>query len=69
MVEHRSTASKTLLCSEHIVTNDESSSSEGASEGDTNGHDVYDADKELHMSDREGVKSSKQSPHGMHTHA
>ena len=39
MVEHRSTASKTLLRSEHVVTDDESISSEGASEGDNDEND------------------------------
>ena len=68
MVEHGSTAYNTLLRSEHIVTDNESSSSEGASEGDTNKRDGYNADKDLPMSDKEGVKSSKQSPHSTHTH-
>ena len=39
MVEHGSTASKTLLRSEHVVTDDESISSEGASEGDNDEND------------------------------
>ena len=39
MVEHGSTASKTLLRSENVVTDDESPSSEGASEGNTDKHD------------------------------
>ena len=68
MIEHESTSSKTLLHSDNIVTEYESSSSEGASEGDTNKHNGYDADEELPMSDQEGVKSSKLSPHGTHTH-
>ena len=44
-------ASKTLLPSEHIFTYNESSSSEGGSEGGTNKHNGYDIDKELPMSD------------------
>ena len=68
MVEHRSGASKTLLRFEHVVTDNESSSSEGASEGDTYEHDRYNADKEITMSDQEGVISSKRSPHGTHSH-
>ena len=51
MIEHRSTASKTLLLTDHVVTNNESKSSEGASEGDTNEYDEYDAGEELPMSD------------------
>ena len=54
-VDHGSTASKTLLRSDHIVTDNELSSSEGGSEEDINKHDWYDADKELPMSDQEGV--------------
>ena len=69
MVEHGITASKTLLRSEHVVTDDESPSSEGASEGDTEEYDGYDADEGLPMSDREGETLSKRSPHGTHTHA
>ena len=69
MVEHRSTASKTLLRSEHVVTDNESPFSEGASEGDTDEDDGYNADEGLPMSDLEGVISSKQSPQGTHTHA
>ena len=64
-----STAYKTLQRSDHIVTDNELPSSEGVSEGDTDEHDGYDADKELPMYDREGGISSKQSPHGTHTHA
>ena len=69
MVEHWSTASNTLLQSEHIVTDNESPSSEGASEGDTDKHDGYDADEEIPMSDREGVIPSKLSTYSTHTHA
>ena len=58
MVEHGSTASKNLLRSEHVVTDDGSPSSEGASEGDTDEDDGCDADEGLPMSDREGVISS-----------
>ena len=46
-----STASKNLLLSEHVFTDDEFPSSEGASEGDTNKNDGYDTDKDLPMSD------------------
>ena len=56
MVEHGSTAYKTLLRSEHVVTDKGSSSSDRASDGYTNNHDDYDADKELPMSDQEEVK-------------
>ena len=59
MVEHESTASNTLLRSKYVVADDESPSSEGASEGDTDAHDGYDADEELPISDQEGVISSK----------
>ena len=52
MFEHESTASKTLLRSEHVVTDDESPYSEGASEGYTDEDDGYDADEGLPMSDR-----------------
>ena len=52
MVEHRSTASKTLVRSEHVVTDDESSSSEKASEGGTNEHDGYNTYEQLPMSDQ-----------------
>ena len=69
MVEHSITTSKTPLFSEHVVTDDESSSSEGASEGGTDDHDGYDPDKELLISDQEGVISSKLSPHSTHTNA
>ena len=55
MVEHGSTRSKTLLRSEHIVTDAESSSSEIFSEGVTGKHNGYDSDKELSMSDQEKV--------------
>ena len=55
MVEHGITASKTLLRSEHVVTDDESPSSEGASEGGTNEHNGYDSDEDLPMSDQDGV--------------
>ena len=41
----------------------------GAEEGDTDENDGYDADEGLPMSDREGVISSKRSPHGTHSHA
>ena len=68
MVEHGSTTYKTLLISKHAVTDDEQSSSEGASELDTNKNNVYNADRYIPMYDWEGVKSSKQSPHGTHTH-
>ena len=44
MVEHRSTASNNLLRSKHVVTDYESSSSEGESEGDTDEHYGYNAD-------------------------
>ena len=54
MVKHRSTVSNTLLRSKHVVTEDESSSSEGASERDSDKQNGYDAHKELPMSDREG---------------
>ena len=56
MVENGSTTSKTLPPSEHVVTEYESSYSEGESEGDTDEHDGYNADKELPISDKEGVK-------------
>ena len=69
MVEHGSTASKTLLCSEHVVTDDESPSSEGSPEGGTDEDNGYNEDEGLPVSDREGVISSKRSPHGTHTHA
>ena len=52
MVDHGSTESKNILRSKNVGTDDESSSSEGASEGDTDKNDGYDADKELPMSDR-----------------
>ena len=52
MVEHGSTASKTLLLSEHVVTDDESPSSKGSSEGGTDEYDGYDADEEPPMSDQ-----------------
>ena len=68
MVDHDSTESKTLLRSDHIVSDNESSSSEEALEGGTNNPDGYDADKKIPMSDQEGVISSKRSPHGMHNH-
>ena len=68
MVEHGSTASKILLCSKHVITDNESSSSEGASEGYANENDGYNVDKELPMYDQEGGESSKQSQHGMHIH-
>ena len=51
MVEHGSTASKTLLRSEHVVTDNGSPSSEGASEGDTDENDGYDAYGGIPMSD------------------
>ena len=38
MVDHRSTSSKTFLRSKHVVTDNESSSPEGAPEGDTGEH-------------------------------
>ena len=69
MVEHGSTSSKTLLRSKHVVTNDESPSSEGASEGGTDKDNGYNADEGLPISDRKGLLSSKRSPHGTHTHA
>ena len=59
MVEHGSTASKTLLRYEHVVTDDESLSSEGASEENIDKDDGYNADKGLPMSDQEGIISSK----------
>ena len=49
MVEHGSRASNTLLRSKQVVTDDESSSSEGAQEGDTRKHNGYEADEELPM--------------------
>ena len=55
MFDHRSTSSKTLIRSKNFVTGDESSSSEGASEGGTDKNGGYNADKELPMSDREGI--------------
>ena len=64
VVEHGTATSTSLLRSEHIVTEDEESSSEGASEGDADG---YNADEELPMSDREGEQQPKQSRHGTHT--
>ena len=51
MVEHGSTASKSLLRSEYVVTDDESPSSEGAPEGETDENDGYDADEGIPMSD------------------
>ena len=51
MVEHGSTAYKTLLRSEHVVTDNELPYLEGSSEGDTDENDGCDADKELPMSD------------------
>ena len=67
VVEHGNKTSTSLLRSEHVVTEDEASSSEGASEGDADEDDGYDADEELPMSDREGGHPSKQSRHGTHT--
>jgi len=48
--------------SQHIVTDDEASSSEGAPEQE----DGYDADEDLPMTDREGEKADIQSSHGPH---
>ena len=41
----------------------------GAEERYTDKNDGYDTDEGIPMSDREGVISYKQSPHGMHIHA
>ena len=54
MVEYGSPTSKTLFRSKHVGTDDEASSSEGASEGGANKRNGYDADKEILMYDQEG---------------